>query len=165
MDGALLYKTLDNHDVHLRIIHGADERESPHPQLAEVQRYPVPGGYAAGDQAATPLEAGLAVLPDRGADVLEDQAHALASGKLQDALRKLRHRLVVDHLVRAQGFGLLQLLVRAGGGDDPSSPSEDYLAVLAGQRQWIATTNFAGCPGQPQIALRIAPCSLPRQSS
>ena len=47
----------------------------------------------------------------------------------------------------------------------PSSPSEDYLAVLAGQRQWIATTNFAGCPGQPQIALRIAPCSLPRQSS
>ena len=82
MDGALLYKTLDNHDVHLRIIHGADERESPHPQLAEVQRYPVPGGYAAGDQAATPLEAGLAVLPDRGADVLEDQAHALASGKL-----------------------------------------------------------------------------------
>ena len=47
----------------------------------------------------------------------------------------------------------------------PSSPSEDYLAVLAGQRQWIATTNFAGCPGRPQIALRIAPCSLPRQSS
>ena len=46
-----------------------------------------------------------------------------------------------------------------------SSPSEDYLAVLAGQRQWIATTNFAGCPGWPQIALRIAPCSLPRQSS
>ncbi len=46
-----------------------------------------------------------------------------------------------------------------------SSPSEDYLAVLAGQRQWIATTNFAGCPGRPQIALRIAPCSLPRQSS
>ena len=34
--------------------------------------------------------------------------------------------------------------------------------MLAGQRQWIATTNFAGCPG-PQIALRIAPCSLPRQ--
>ena len=49
--------------------------------------------------------------------------------------------------------------------DRPSSPSEDYLAVLAGQRQWIATTNFAGCPGRPQIALRIAPCSLPRQSS
>ena len=47
----------------------------------------------------------------------------------------------------------------------PRSPSEDYLAVLAGQRQWIATTNFAGCPGQSQIALRIAPCSLPRQSS
>ena len=47
----------------------------------------------------------------------------------------------------------------------PSSPSEDYLTVLAGQRQWIATTNFAGCPGRPQIALRIAPCSLPRQSS
>ena len=47
----------------------------------------------------------------------------------------------------------------------PRSPSEDYLAVLAGQRQWIATTNFAGCPGQPQIALRIAPCSLPRRSS
>ena len=46
-----------------------------------------------------------------------------------------------------------------------SSPSEDYLAVLAGQRQWIATTNCAGCPGRPQIALRIAPCSLPRQSS
>ena len=35
--------------------------------------------------------------------------------------------------------------------------------MLAGQRQWIATTNFAGCPGRPQIALRIAPCSLPRQ--
>ena len=31
----------------------------------------------------------------------------------------------------------------------PSSPSEDYLAVLAGQRQWIATTNCAGCPGRP----------------
>ena len=31
----------------------------------------------------------------------------------------------------------------------PSSSSEDYLAVLAGQRQWIATTNFAGCPGRP----------------
>ena len=31
----------------------------------------------------------------------------------------------------------------------PSSPSEDYLTVLAGQRQWIATTNFAGCPGRP----------------
>ena len=46
-----------------------------------------------------------------------------------------------------------------------SSPSEDYLVVLAGQRQWIATTNCAGCPGRPQIALRIAPCSLPRQSS
>ena len=62
--------------------------------------------------------------------------------------------------------------VRTGTVDSPplqqefsSSPSEDYLAVLAGQRQWIATTNFAGCPGQPQIALRIAPCSLPRQSS
>ena len=52
-----------------------------------------------------------------------------------------------------------------GDAGKPSSPSEDYLAVLAGQRQWIATTNFAGCPGRPQIALRIAPCSLPRQSS
>ena len=31
----------------------------------------------------------------------------------------------------------------------PSSPSEDYLTVLAGQRQWIATTNFAGCAGRP----------------
>ena len=30
-----------------------------------------------------------------------------------------------------------------------SSPSEDYLTVLAGQRQWIAATNFAGCPGRP----------------
>ena len=30
-----------------------------------------------------------------------------------------------------------------------SSPSEDYLTALAGQRQWIATTNFAGCPGRP----------------
>ena len=30
-----------------------------------------------------------------------------------------------------------------------SSPSEDYLTVLAGQRQWTATTNFAGCPGRP----------------
>ena len=29
-----------------------------------------------------------------------------------------------------------------------SSPSEDYLTVLAGQRQWIATINCAGCPGQ-----------------
>ena len=40
----------------------------------------------------------------------------------------------------------------AGGGGLPvssSSPSEDYLTVLAGQRQWIATTNFAGCPGRP----------------
>ena len=27
-----------------------------------------------------------------------------------------------------------------------SSPSEDYLTVVAGQRQWIATTNCAGCP-------------------
>ena len=32
---------------------------------------------------------------------------------------------------------------------EASSPSEDYLTVLAGQRQWIATTNFAGCPGRP----------------
>ena len=30
-----------------------------------------------------------------------------------------------------------------------SSPSEDYLTVLACQRQWIATTNFAGCPSRP----------------
>ena len=30
-----------------------------------------------------------------------------------------------------------------------SSPSEDYLTALAGQRQWIATTNFAGCPSRP----------------
>ena len=36
-----------------------------------------------------------------------------------------------------------------GGTDLASSPSEDYLTVLAGQRQWIATTNFAGCPGRP----------------
>ena len=35
--------------------------------------------------------------------------------------------------------------------------------MVAGQRQWIATTNCAGCPGGPQIALRIAPCSPPRQ--
>ena len=28
-----------------------------------------------------------------------------------------------------------------------SSPSEDYLTAFAGQRQWIATTNCAGCPG------------------
>ena len=33
--------------------------------------------------------------------------------------------------------------------NNPSSPSEDYLTVLAGQRQWIAATNFAGCPGRP----------------
>ena len=31
----------------------------------------------------------------------------------------------------------------------PSSPSEDYLTAFAGQRQWIATTNCAGCLGQP----------------
>ena len=51
-----------------------------------------------------------------------------------------------------------------GGGDEPvrlpasdfyidamatSSPSEDYLTVLAGQRQWNAPTDFAGCPGRP----------------
>ena len=30
-----------------------------------------------------------------------------------------------------------------------SSPSEDYLTVLAGRRQWIATTNFTGCPSGP----------------
>ena len=32
---------------------------------------------------------------------------------------------------------------------DPRSLSEDYLTAFAGQRQWIATTNCAGCPGQP----------------
>ena len=31
----------------------------------------------------------------------------------------------------------------------PSSPSEDYLTVLASQRQWIATTNCVGCPSRP----------------
>ena len=31
--------------------------------------------------------------------------------------------------------------------DYASSPSEDYLTAFAGQRQWIATTNCAGCPG------------------
>ena len=42
-------------------------------------------------------------------------------------------------------------LLRSGLVDfpTPSSPTEDYLAVLAGQRQWIATTNCAGCPGRP----------------
>ena len=69
-----------------------------------------------------------------------------------------------------EGFILLRILheaplPNAADSSQTSSPSEDYLAVVAGQRQWIATTNFAGCPGQPQIALRIAPCSLPRQSS
>ena len=35
--------------------------------------------------------------------------------------------------------------------DRSSSPSEDYLAVLAGQRQWIATTNFAAvAPASPR---------------
>ena len=40
------------------------------------------------------------------------------------------------------GLGVVKLALS-------SSPSEDYLAVLAGQRQWIATTNFAGCPSRP----------------
>ena len=34
-------------------------------------------------------------------------------------------------------------------GVSPSSPSEDNLTVHAGQRQWIATTNCAGCAGRP----------------
>ena len=35
-----------------------------------------------------------------------------------------------------------------------SSPSEDYLTVLAGQRQWIATTNLPVAPAGPQILAR-----------
>ena len=80
------------------------------------------------------------------------------------------HRLVANAglllpATLARHLGLPQLLRkhldlggapgRANTGDKmmtlglrPSSPSEDYLTVLAGQRQWIATTNFAGCPGR-----------------
>ena len=47
---------------------------------------------------------------------------------------------------------------------NPRSPSEDYLTVLAGQRQWIATTNFAGCPGRPPDS-RIAPAHYLGKSS
>ena len=47
-----------------------------------------------------------------------------------------------------------------------SSPSEDYLTVLAGQRQWMAPTDFAGCPGRPPDSFaNSARAQLPRQSS
>ena len=46
-----------------------------------------------------------------------------------------------------------------GTGYVASSPSEDYLTVLAGQRQWIAPTDLPVAPAGPKIALRIAPCS------
>ena len=47
-----------------------------------------------------------------------------------------------------EGSGVRDRRVAVVGGG-ASSPSEDYLTVLAGQRQWIATTNFAGCAGRP----------------
>ena len=86
-----------------------------------------------------------------------------AGHKIGDIARGYRvSRKTVSRVVNWQSHKIVQDILFP---PIPSSPSEDYLAVLAGQRQWIATTNFAGCPGQPQIALRIAPCSLPRQSS
>ena len=88
-------------------------------------------------------------------NLAEVWSHLEADTRIADVPGRVQRRLLPSG--RRNMFLGLEIL--------SSSPSEDYLAVLAGQRQWIVTTNFAGCPGQPQIALRIAPCSLPWQSS
>ena len=59
-----------------------------------------------------------------------------------------------QHIPAAQPGRIVIEPVRAAScanysSNDSSSPSEDYLTAFAGQRQWIATTNCAGCPGQP----------------
>ena len=73
-----------------------------------------------------------------------------------------RHEIAVSAEFKGQQrfgfatFGVAPVWMPTGSMGGPrrghtasSSPSEDYLTVLAGQRQWIATTNFAGCPGRP----------------
>ena len=77
----------------------------------------------------------------------------------------MAQRPILDDIRRPQVEQVASLIEERVARVDPSSPSEDYLAVLAGQRQWIATTIVPVAPAGPQIALRIAPCSLPRQSS
>ena len=65
------------------------------------------------------------------------------------------------YLPNASGTGTRDHSVHVGA----SSPSEDYLTVLAGQRQWIATTDLAGWPGRPPDSFASSAVLTTRQSS
>ena len=72
--------------------------------------------------------------------------------KQRDAEKKIatkQKRIETKLESELEGFFKPDTIFDAEAREAASSPSEDYLTVLAGQRQWIATTNFAGCAGRP----------------
>ena len=92
---------------------------------------------------------------DGGASVRSDQVSETPAGAASLPIKPRNFSAVQTGTdeVRLEWERSVQPLAVAGyrfiQDNTSSSPSEDYLTVLAGQRQWIATTNFAGCPGRP----------------
>src|SRR6266849_4941297 len=91
----------------------AEQRKLPAEKEPEVHPGVESGGGAAGHESPGGREAGEAFVPSGGADVFEDDVHATlpcdAAHFVADFLR-----FVVDEMIRAKLFALLQLRVAAG---------------------------------------------------
>jgi len=99
---------------------GAHDRELAREEKAEVELGVVPGGGAAGDEAATVRKAFYAVIPGGRADVLEYDVHAMIVGQAADFLGDW-HDPVVNHFVGANLLGFLELFVAARSGNHMSA--------------------------------------------
>ena len=93
------------------------------------------GRGPAGDEPAVLAEAAHGVLPDGGADVLEDDVRALAAGLrlhfLGDVLR-----VVVDEDIGAELLGLFQFVLGAGDGEHAGGSRLGDLDRRPCRRRW-----------------------------
>jgi hypothetical protein len=70
-----------------------------------------------GHQSTIVFQAAKTRLPDRGADVFDNDIHTLASGELPHTCHNILG-VMVDHLVSPNLARFLELVVRAGRGHD-----------------------------------------------
>src|SRR6266850_1467942 len=95
---------------------GAEQRKLPTEKEPEVHPGVKSSGGPARHQPPRWRETGEAFVPSGGADVFEDDVHAALPGDAANFVADFL-RFVIDEMVRAKLFALLQLRIAAGSGN------------------------------------------------
>src|SRR5229473_8587611 len=136
------YEAHDAVEFGLRAHVGAEQRKLAAEEESQIDLGVVAGGGAASYQAAAGGETGEAVVPGSRPDVFEHNIDAALTRDAADFIADFL-RIVIDEMVGAELFCLLQFLIGAGSGDD--ARAEEFGNLNGG------AADAASCPQDKNV--------------